>query len=931
MYPWTGTQGPVINGKLIVNHRDDVTLKSLTLTFSAKIRCSWYEKRGNSTVYFNAKLPLIEKQWVFLEKSDSKLHLLRANQTYTYDFQLVLPVNLPNSLHTSTGKIEYMFTANGKRSTFQMDLDRERLVEIYQSLPPQHPHCLYPQQQTADFERAFNYMVQIPRKAFHHGAAIAITVRMQPLVGSGVQWRVKEMNIKIKEYIWFVSPGKGMKHEKQSLVEAKQGSGTWPVQTGVVERTLSINVPTTNVLSTVDTELIKCTHKLKITFSLEVNGSSKKLAADFDIYIPGPFPPGQGPVGATPQPQPQPQPQQLQYQHSLPPVPVQPTCQQQLQQQPYPGYAPLHQQPAPSPGELPAQQVYATQQQPYTAAPMHPYSAPVQPPTIPLSSGYAPSSSGYVSSPATYGSSVQTPSSTYSNPFSPPQTPHHTQALAYPPPPPLTHSTPAATPAMSAAAAATPHPYNNSQGYPTPTASHSYPVATSSQGYPTPSMPPMPSPKYSNYPMPPSPGQVNMSATSPAKVPSPALHNIPMPVSSPIPAATYVAPAVSSSPMAPPKTPVMNFQQQQNPYASPSPPPPLPPPLPSHPPVPAMTETTITSSYQTILDSPKVGLSGAGTSQPLKVDDSIKVNVNVDDTIKVNLDDIKTPSTSSVGSASGATTAAAATSHSKNPQQRNSYVEASNGGGENGTLGQGHSQMAYRPPPPAVPAQPQNPHAIKEPDQNLNQFPHQSPPLPTSTSSSASSMAMPTSTAYSTNPYAAAVAAVAVPTGSPSLPTSASAIKHKENELTQQFSQMGFTAPPPPTPVAISSAAAMTSSPTTSFSQSPSLATSTALNNRTSVSYPHPMSPVSVAATGAVVASQQQLQQQQQQQHQQYQQQYQQQQHQQQHQPYPAHTVLQQQQQHITLPPIQPQKQQVWIPMYQTLNGKVYVQYILAP
>ncbi|KAF9942828.1 hypothetical protein BGZ67_009922 [Mortierella alpina] len=280
MFPWTGTQGPIINGKLIINHREDITLKGLTLNFKAKIMCSWHEKRGNSTVYYSAKKPLLEKTWVFLEKSDSKLHMLRANQTYSYDFQLALPVNLPNSLHMSTGKIEYMFSANGKRSTFQLDLDKNRLIEIYQSLPPSHPHCIYPLQLTADFEQALNYLVQIPRKAYHHGSAIPITVRMQPLPGLGARWRVKEMNMKIKEYFWFISPGKGMKHEKRSLVEAKLGKDSWPIETGPLEKTLSITLPAHNIMTTVDTEIIKCTHKLKILFSLEVNGSSKKLAAD---------------------------------------------------------------------------------------------------------------------------------------------------------------------------------------------------------------------------------------------------------------------------------------------------------------------------------------------------------------------------------------------------------------------------------------------------------------------------------------------------------------------------------------------------------------------------------------------------------------------------------------------------------------------------
>ncbi|KAG0305986.1 hypothetical protein BGZ98_003171, partial [Dissophora globulifera] len=181
MYPWTGTQGPIIRGKLIVHHREDLTLKALTLTFKAKICCDWSERQGKSTAFYSAKKALLEKTWVFLEKSDTKLHLLRANQAYSYSFELALPVNLPNSLAMGTGRIEYMFSANGKRSTFQLDLDAECLIEIYQSLPPAHPYCIQPLQVNADFEKALNYLVQIPRKAFYHGSAIPITVRMSPM------------------------------------------------------------------------------------------------------------------------------------------------------------------------------------------------------------------------------------------------------------------------------------------------------------------------------------------------------------------------------------------------------------------------------------------------------------------------------------------------------------------------------------------------------------------------------------------------------------------------------------------------------------------------------------------------------------------------------------------------------------------------------
>ncbi|KAF9967880.1 atp3 gamma subunit of the F1 sector of mitochondrial F1F0 ATP synthase [Mortierella alpina] len=880
MFPWTGTQGPIINGKLIINHREDITLKGLTLNFKAKIMCSWHEKRGNSTVYYSAKKPLLEKTWVFLEKSDSKLHMLRANQTYSYDFQLALPVNLPNSLHMSTGKIEYMFSANGKRSTFQLDLDRDRLIEIYQSLPPSHPHCIYPLQLTADFEQALNYLVQIPRKAYHHGSAIPITVRMHPLPGLGARWRVKEMNMKIKEYFWFISPGKGMKHEKRSLVEAKLGKDSWPVETGALEKSLSITLPAVNVMSTVDTEIIKCTHKLKILFSLEVNGSSKKLAADFDIYIPGPFPPGQGPAAMAPQHQqhPQHQPyqqqqqlppyaqhQQIQYQQPLPPVPVQPQYQQPLPQppphapyqQPYVTYP--HQQPplahaAPLPS-IPPQQYAAhqpyTPQQPYTPKP---FASPApSTPTTQQHPGMSPSS---------YAPSVQMPSTGYSqpsahNPFSPPQTPLHTQSMPYPVPP----GAPVSTPGMAPAATSMPAPHLYSQGYPTPTASHSYPVATSSQGYPTPAMPPMPSPTAGhNYPMPPSPGLAQQPM---AQAASP--HNIPMPVPSPTPASSQlpaVAPSAShTSPASHPKTPVISYQQHQF----------------TAPPMPPVSNK---------VDSPKP--------------------INVDDGIKVNLDDIKIPSTPSTPASTTAGVTATATNHSKNPQQRNSYVAPPPVNGVD-------AHLAYQSPLSGLP---QNPQALKEPGTDMhnttNQFSYQPPPSSVPLSSTTTTLSMPPPTTTSTtsattqhvNPYATAAAA---------------AIQQKDHDLTHQFSQMGVTQG-----VNGGYSGGAVASPSTSHTQPPTPAPASSqvpspsvrpnLSHAHSISYSNPMSPVTAAATGAVMASQQQHQQQLQQQQQQ--------------QPIHHQYVQQQQQQQQ---PQQPQKQQVWIPMYQTLAGKTYVQYVLSP
>ncbi|KAF8952084.1 hypothetical protein BGZ46_003665, partial [Entomortierella lignicola] len=694
-----------------------------------------------------------------------------------------------------TGKIEYMFTASGKRS-FPSDIEVHRVVEIYQSLPPTHPHCIYPQQLSADFEGALNYFVQIPRKAFHHGAAIPITVRMNPLPGSHARWHVKSMHVEINEYFWFISPGKGVKDESRTLMETYQGAGSWPIHSAPVERTIPVNLPTVNIMSTTDTEVVKCSHKLKITFSIDVNGHYKKLTTDFDLYIPGPFPPGQGPI-------------------ALPMASTQQATVPQAQ----------HQQ----------------QQLPPSSYAANPYSTAMPTPIV-SPTGYPTPTSGQTSS-----SPFMPPSS----PFSPPATPQHQQQYGQQQLPSYsTASTPSSTPGLAAA-----HPY--SQGYPTPTASNNYPMATSSsQGYPgyppmpsptaasslpypVPSSttssgyPPMPSPTVASshhpmpsptvvsnhgYPMPPSPA-LGYAQSQSSMVPSPRVAHIPMPIPSPNLGSTLISGAATngvSSPVVKPGTPVMGQQQQ-----------------------------FVSSSK---VEHPVVTSNG----RVLQIDDSIKVDYNFDDTIKVeakqepkfddtikvSLDDIKLPSTPS-------TPSKAYTNSPKNPQEKRSSLKSPLNGniGIGSAAGSDQSDLqtkgdAIKNQSFILPPQPNAPHAIKEPEDPIivSDFAYQPPP---------SSNTAPVKTEPTPKPL-------------------------QQNDLAHQLNRMSLSAPVPPVrttsatsatyplgggisaPVVMTtSSSSCTQSPPPASAPSP-VTSSTAPSSRptttyaaNSASYQNPLSPVS--------------------------------------------------------------------------------------
>lgn len=483
-----------------------------------------------------------------------------------------------------------------------------------------------------------------------------------------------------------------------------------------------------------------------------------------------------------------------------------------------------------------------------------------------------------------------------------------TSPTSYPPPvQPLSsvypHPTSQSFSPLSAPSASTPGDQSNpySQGYGTPATSNSYPMV-SSQGYPTPGMPPMPSPTFANYPMPPSPVPAPTSSVT-SNIPSPAAQHVPMPMPMPIPTPTIplgqngtshvvsASPTISSSH----QTPVIpnNYLQQQQQFSA----------------------------------SPKV-------ESPRAPVPAFSSGHRFDDTIKVNLDDIKlpsTPSTPATGSAAAAMAAAATTmaspgsavvavapapTHSKNPQLRETtddYTRETNGQLPSQSSSLYSSSVNFQ--MPLVPTQPQGPHAVKESSEDQGLYSYQPPP----------------------------------PSASNASPSNA--IKPKENnDLTSRFSQMGLNSntTSQSSPVATMSSAAPSNgalsgfaSPTPSAYTQPPPVPSPAvksaplsLNNRLH----NPMSPVSAAATGAVVASlqhqqqhqqqQQQYQQQQPQQQQQQQQQHQHQQQQHQQQQQQQHQQFQlQQQQHFQ----QVRRQQVWIPMYHTLSGKTYVQYVLAP
>ncbi|CEP11136.1 hypothetical protein [Parasitella parasitica] len=190
--------GCVLRGVMSLKLQEPIKVKSIVLELFGKMAVTWTEGLGNGhDRLFREEKSVLNHTWTFLPK-EAKLHLMNPGD-YTYDFELVLPGDLPESTYVPNFyTVQYHLKATIERSTFMPNLNLRKIFHISRQLLPLTPDFLEPVAISNQWSNKLDYEITLPSKIYTHGDQIPITIRITPLTNT---LRVRHLSCTLKEYM----------------------------------------------------------------------------------------------------------------------------------------------------------------------------------------------------------------------------------------------------------------------------------------------------------------------------------------------------------------------------------------------------------------------------------------------------------------------------------------------------------------------------------------------------------------------------------------------------------------------------------------------------------------------------------------------------------------------------------------------------------
>eukprot|EP00794_Sanderia_malayensis_P020079 gene20079-22049_t len=137
--------GRNITGQVILNLKEPMKMRGLTLTLTGEAYCHWTEEHGpghnRHTVSQTGKQELLNMTSFLYgqgEGSDSSMH---PSGRLVYPFVFVIPLNLPSSFVAAHGHIKYCLKANIDRP-WKFDHNIEQPLQIIEAIDTNEPHFL---------------------------------------------------------------------------------------------------------------------------------------------------------------------------------------------------------------------------------------------------------------------------------------------------------------------------------------------------------------------------------------------------------------------------------------------------------------------------------------------------------------------------------------------------------------------------------------------------------------------------------------------------------------------------------------------------------------------------------------------------------------------------------------------------------------------
>ncbi|CEP14986.1 hypothetical protein [Parasitella parasitica] len=295
--------GKMLQGSLILNVSEPIKVKSVNLSFVGKMKVSWSEGVGHHQHFHKQERNILSHTWEFVrpqlisrasngsqssQTPHKKSTVLSAGQ-HKWDFELLLPGNLAQTLDSDVGSVIYRLKATIERSAFIQNTVKKRNIRIVRCILPSQFELVQSLEIHNTWAQKMVYDISVPSKLYAFNDTIPISFKILPIAS---HLRVHAIMASIKEYCTYTANGHTKTDTRivrlvrvdrpfSEAVSTTTSPPTW-------DRVLDLPVPSKSpvIFADADSDMIRIRHRLKFVISLaNADGHISELRCAVQIIV----------------------------------------------------------------------------------------------------------------------------------------------------------------------------------------------------------------------------------------------------------------------------------------------------------------------------------------------------------------------------------------------------------------------------------------------------------------------------------------------------------------------------------------------------------------------------------------------------------------------------------------------------------------------
>ncbi|GAA5801416.1 hypothetical protein HPULCUR_006862 [Helicostylum pulchrum] len=250
---------------------------------------------GHHQHYHKQEKDIMEHKWQFLpvmDQAHKKAFTLGAGE-HKWDFELMLPGDLPQSLEAEGGQVLYRLKATVERTAFLQNIVKKKIVRVVRCMLPTEFELIQTLEIHNTWAEKMMYDILLPSKVYARGHLIPITFHITPIAA---KLRVRTLTATLKEYCTYTANDRSKTDTR--IVKVQKDEDPFPnalVQTGGPidpiswTKVISLDIPPMSsqmAFCDADNEMIRIRHKLKFVICLvNADGHLSELRCSVPVII----------------------------------------------------------------------------------------------------------------------------------------------------------------------------------------------------------------------------------------------------------------------------------------------------------------------------------------------------------------------------------------------------------------------------------------------------------------------------------------------------------------------------------------------------------------------------------------------------------------------------------------------------------------------